>query len=381
MMRHFPLGRAPQRPLPADDKRNFTRRTFLLGSGGVAMGTALAACSSSPSSSGGGSGKGLKSVSLLLDFLPNLDDVFVNVAQRMGYFADEGLDVTTTNPSNAQINSIAELTGLGRFDFGMQAVPEGIFARNAGSPVLGVSGWGHRSEGIISLDKNPVTGPESLVGKTVVTYNAVDYEAFMISFMASAGLSTSQVNLVNTDFTAPLIASGKAYAGLGIYQGERIDTMAEAKVNSVNFLSFFNPYPDKYGIPEMNYLMLYTSESYANSNPDIVKGFVRAMARGYKKAITMPTSELSPIMNTWCSTGPNATGALSTNMEKFAASGPFNFYGTDQNPDTAQYFQMPLDTIPQVVSWMEKDKVAKSINLSDFATNEFITPGALNPSV
>jgi hypothetical protein len=105
------------------------------------------------------------------------------------------------------------------------------------------------------------------------------------------------------------------------------------------------------------------------------------MARGYKKAIVMTPAELSPIMNTWCSTGPNATGALSTNMEKFAACAPYNFYGTNQDPNTADYFKMPLDSLPAIAKWLQKDKVAKTINLGDFATNEFITAGALNPSV
>ena len=363
---------------------NVSRRTFLLGTAGVAMSAVLAGCSSSSSGSHGGNGtqttvKELTGVSLLLDFLPNVDDVFLPVAQKYGYFADAGLKVSFTNPSVAEINSIPELVGLGKYDFGIQSVPVGMFARSAGSPVISVAGFGKRSEGIISLPPNKVTGPSSLVGKTVATYNAADYKAFMVSFMKSAGLSASQVNLVNTDFTAPIIASGKAQFGLGLRWGEFLDTEAEAK-KTCNFLSFYEP--DHYGIPQMNYLQIFTSESFASKNPDTVKAMLEAMARGYKKAILLSSGELSPIMNTWASVGPNATGSLTTNMQKFQAGRAFYFYGSNQDPNTAVYFQQPLDSLPAVATWLEQTGVSKSIgNLSDFATNKFITPATLSPSV
>jgi ABC-type nitrate/sulfonate/bicarbonate transport system substrate-binding protein len=361
------------------------RRRFLLGSAGAATGLAmggfLGGCSSSTTSGGGATStgkKGATSVSLLLDFLPNVDDVFVAVAQKYGYFAEEGLTVTTANPSVAQINLIPELVGLGRFDFGIQSVPVGLFARAAGSPVLAVAGFGKRSEGIIWLAPNNVTGPASLVGRTVATYDAADYKAFMISFMRSAGMSTSQVNLVNSDFTPPLIAAGKVYAGLGIRWGEFIDTESAAK-KTPRFLSFFEP--DIYGIPQMNYLLIFTSESFAEKNPDVVTGMIRALARGYKKAILLPGAELSPIMNSWASTGPNATGDLPTNMRKFETGRPYYFFGPDEDPNTASYFQQPLDTVAAVAAWLRDTGVAPIPHLSSFATNEFITPGALHPSV
>jgi ABC-type nitrate/sulfonate/bicarbonate transport system substrate-binding protein len=362
------------------------RRAFLVGSAGIAGFVALAGCgssgSSSASQSSGGSGTVKSaSVSLLLDFLPNVDDVFIAVAEKYGYFADEKLTVATTNPSVAQINSIPELTGLGRFDFGIQSVPVGMFAYKAGAPVLAVAGWGQRAEGIISLPKNKVTGPKSLVGKTVATYNAADYKAFLISFMRSAGLSVSKVNAVNTNFTPPVIASGRAYAGLGIKWGELIDTESYAK-GPVDFLPFYNGSSSPYGIPQMNYLLLFTAKSYAARNGDIVKRMVRALARGYKKAYLLSNSELSPIMNTWCSTGPNKTGDLPTNMKKFNAGRSVAFYGSNQDPHTATYFQQPLRSLPVVANWLESTGVVKSLgNLSSFATNAYLTPGALHPSV
>jgi ABC-type nitrate/sulfonate/bicarbonate transport system substrate-binding protein len=379
-------GRGARRRLAEVTGQSIDRRAFLVGSAGVAGLAALAGCGSSgsPSSStSSGTASTIKpaSVSLLLDFLPNVDDVFIAVAEKYGYFADEKLTVKTTNPSVAQINSIPELAGLGRFDFGIQSVPVGMFAYKAGSPVLAVAGWGQRSEGIISLPKNPLTGPKSVVGKTVATYNAADYQAFMISFMKSAGLSMSQVNMVNTDFTPPVIASGRAYAGLGIKWGELIDTESYAK-GPADFLPFYNGAVGNYGIPQMNYLQLFTGKSYATDNGDVVERMIRALARGYKKAYLLSESELSPIMNTWCSTGPNATGDLATNMKKFSAGRSVAFYGSNQDPNTATYFQQPLSSLPAVAQWLESTGVVKSFgSLSSYATNSYVTPGALNPSV
>lgn len=367
--------------------RTIDRRAFVFGSVGIAGAAALAACSSSGSGSQA-SGAGKKTggavapatVSLLLDFLPNVDDVFIAVAQQFGYFSDEKLTVNLTNPSVAEINSIPELTGLGKFDFGIQSVPVGMFAHKAGSPVIAVAGWGQRSEGIISLSKNPVSGPSSLVGKTVATYNAADYKAFMISFMKSAGIPVSKVNLVNTDFTAPVIASGKAFAGLGIKWGELIDTEAEVK-QTCDFLPFYDP-TKNYGIPQMNYLELFTAKKYADSNGDVVERMIRALARGYKKAYLLSESDLSPIMNKWCSTGPNATGDLKTNLRKFKAGRSVAFFGSNQDPNTATYFQQPLSSLPAVAKWLESTGVVTSFgDIGNFATNKYLTPGALNPSV
>ena len=385
-IRGFSRGRGARSGLTEITSQPIDRRAFLVGSAGAAGLVALAGCGSSGSSSAATSSGTAStitpaSVSLILDFLPNIDDVFIAVAQKYGYFADEKLTVKTTNPSVAQINSIPELTGLGRFNFGIQSVPVGMFAHKAGSPVLAVAGWGQRSEGIVFLPKNSVTGPKSVVGKTVATYNAADYQAFMVSFMRSAGLSVSQVNMVNTDFTPPVIASGRAYAGLGIKWGELIDTEAYAK-GPVDFLPFYNGSTGNYGIPQMNYLQLFTAKQYAASNGDIVKRMIRALARGYKKAYLLSASELSPIMNTWCSTGPNATGSLATNMKKFDAGRAFAFYGANQDPNTATYFQQPLSSLPAVASWLESTGVVKSFgSLSSYATNAYLTPGALNPSV
>lgn len=384
--RGVPRGRGERRHVADGPGQPVDRRAFLLGSAGMAGLAALAGCGSSGSSSSatsGSTGSAVKpaSVSLILDFLPNVDDVFIAVAEKYGYFADEKLTVKTTNPSVAQINSIPELTGLGRFTFGIQSVPVGLFASKAGSPLLAVAGWGQRAEGIISLPRNPVTGPKSVVGKTVATYNAADYQAFMISFMKSEGLSMGQVNMVNTDFTPPVIASGRAYAGLGIKWGELLDTESYAK-GPADFLPFYNGAVGNYGIPQMNYLQLFTAKSYAANNGSVVERMVRALARGYKKAYLLSESELSPIMKTWCSTGPNATGDLPTNMKKFNAGRSVAFYGSNQDPSTAKYFQQPLSSLPTVAKWLESTGVVKSFgSLSAYATNAYVTPGALNPSV
>lgn len=87
-------------------------------------------------------------------------------------------------------------------------------------------------------------------------------------------------------------------------------------------------------------------------------------------------------MARWASSGPNATGSLSTNMAKFNAGRPFAFFGADQNPETAIYFHQPLSTIPAVAEWLRSTgQTGRMTEVNSFATNEFVTPEVMHPSV
>ena len=248
--------------------------------------------------------------------------------------------------------------------------------------MLVVGGVGHRAECLFWLPPTNITSPHDLVGKTVANYNAADFKAFLVSYMKSAGLSDKQVNEVFVPFTPTPLVAGRATAAIGIGWGEVIDAgmLSHKQVHTV---PFFSPGGQElYGIPQSNYLVLMTSEGYANSHPDIVQGFVRAMARGYKKSFVMSTAELTPYMNAWASTGANATGTLVSNMTKFQAQRPYAFFGSNQDPNTAAYMSMPLDSFPNVANWLVSTGQASQLNnATSVATNQFVTPTALHPTV
>ena len=200
--------------------------------------------------------------------------------------------------------------------------------------------------------------------------------------MRSAGLSDKQVNEVFVPFTPTTVLSGRALAGIGLSDGE-VPILKGLTKKQVRTLPFFPASGEEaYGIPSANSLVLLTSEGYANSHPDIVEGYVRAVARGDKKAIVMSDAEMSPIMNSWASTGANAVGTLAQNMASWDAMRSYAFYGADQDPNTAGYMEMPLSAFPKVANWLVSTGEATNLgNAGSVGTNQFVTPGALHPII
>ena len=375
-----------------------SRRSFLRATLGSAAAGALvlSGCGSSSKSSSSGSSttgavgssgsattvaKSLTSVSILLDFLPNPGDIFLPVARQFGYFSDEGLKPNFVNPPT-DVNAIPIAVGEGRFDVGISESGATIFARSKNIPVLAIGGLGRRNECMYWISPNTVNSPHDLVGKTVANYNAADYRAFLVSYMRSAGLSDKQVNEVFVPFTPTTVVAGRAFAGIGLADGELVLTKELTK-HPVNSLSFFPANGEEaFGIPSANSLVLLTSEGFANSHPDIVQAYVRAVARGYKKALVMSDAELSPIMNSWCSSGANATGTLAQNMAVWDANRTYGFYGSNQDPNTATYMVQPLTAYPKIANWLVSTGEATGLgNAGSVGTNQFVTPGAMNPSI
>lgn len=356
---------------------SMSRRTLLKsGAVSVASGAAFALAGSGMAGRAGAASKSLRTISMMLDFYPNADDVFVDLSDKYGYFAEVGLKVNFVNPPST-LNEIPTLVGLGHFDVGISVVPDTLLARLNGASVLSVAGWAKRSDGLIFYPKNKIRSPKDLVGKTVAVYDSVDYKGFLMSYMKSAGLSSSQVDTQNVDYTPPLIAAGKVYAGEGLKWGEGVAT-EELTHKQPGFISFFDP---RYGVPQMNGNVLVVSEAFANANGALLKSLVTAMMRGMKKSLT-DAKATKAAMGPWASTGPNAQGTLASNMAQFDGLRSYSFFGSNQNPNTATYAQQSISSWDAVNSWLKGlGLVKKSVKASDYVTNEFVTAAARNPKI
>jgi ABC-type nitrate/sulfonate/bicarbonate transport system substrate-binding protein len=312
----------------------------------------------------------------MLDYLPNPDDVFIQVGKNYGYYADVGVEINpTVPPSNLEL--IPELVGRGQFDMGISYAVDVTAARSKGIPVISVAGAGIRADGLISLAPNVIHSGHDLVGKTVATYASPDYVGFMTSVMQSAGLKLSDVNLVDVAFTPPVIASGKAFAGVGLRWGEFIGTENAAK-RKANFLSFFEP---QFGIPpDQPYMSFITSENFAHAHPDTVKAVLLASMRSIKKSLVDPAAP-RPALLSWCSTGPKAVGTIQTNVQEFEAMRPFSFASSTADPTTATYGQQDLAAWTRASTWLKSvGGVDKVPDASTYVVNDFLLPGAVHPS-
>jgi ABC-type nitrate/sulfonate/bicarbonate transport system substrate-binding protein len=355
--------------------RSFDRREFLrsaVGFSALAAAGGLAACSSGPTG-----GKSLQPVSFMLDYLPNPDDVFVQVGKTFGYYADEGVQLNTTVPPT-DLELIPELVGRGQFDMGVSYAVNVTAARAKGIPVISVAGQGVRADGLITLAPAVIQSPHDLVGKTIATYASADYVGFITSVMRSGGLKLSDVKLVDVAFTPPVIISHRAYAGVGLKWGEFVVTEGTAH-QKANFLSFFEP---QFGIPpNQPYMSFITSEKFAHDHPDTVKAVVRASMRGIKKSLVDP-SAVHAAQVPWDSTGAKAVGTIQINTQSFEAMRPYWFTSPTADPKTATYAVQDLAAWSKASNWLHSTGgIGRVPNPSSYVTNEFLTAGATNPAV
>lgn len=80
--------------------------------------------------------KGLKHVTVVLDWTPNTNHTGLYVAKEKGYFKDEGLDVDIIQPGEAGAD---QLVAAGKAQFGISAQESITEARIQGVPIVSIA--------------------------------------------------------------------------------------------------------------------------------------------------------------------------------------------------------------------------------------------------
>ena len=134
------------------------RRPLLLACVVLALAAGAVACGGDSESAAG-----LQKVDLVLDWFPNADHAGIYGAMGEGYFADEGLDVTPTVPSDPAAS--LKQVGAGRAPFALSYEPEVLLARSQGVPVVAVGAIvTHPLNAVIARTERGISRPRELEG-------------------------------------------------------------------------------------------------------------------------------------------------------------------------------------------------------------------------
>lgn len=381
--RHLQAETDSELLLAARVDQYLSRRGFLAAAGGVTAAALLAACGSSSSSGGssssasGGAATNASSkqdtVSLVLDYLPNTDDIWVYVGLQQGYYAAHGIDLKVTVPTN--FAATAELVGLGKFDIGLGEMLGLLDPLVKGVPVISIATtMAKNTTGVISLPKENIHGPKDLIGKTFALPNDPASVASFKQFMKFDGYSIDQVKTEYVNFSPPYILSGKAVAGLGVDWGEGVVVESTAHVKPV--IQYFTDY----GVPDNQGNIVFVSEKYANANGDVLKRFLEASAISIKRLLT--DSKAASKAEEVASTGPNKLGTLEQNLASLEASRHAWFPNGSLDAANETYLVQNLAYWEAAYKWAVEIGYAKSYyDPSKVVTNEYITAAAKNPQV
>ena len=216
----------------------------------------------------------LRDVRVRLDWTPWAPHASLYAALDQGYFAQEGLRVSLYVPPDP--DATTKLVAAGVDDFGISYMTDVILAREQQVPVVSVAQLvAHPLNCVMTLKRSGIDTPAKLKGKTIGTTGVPSDEAFLDWVLKRNGLSRANVRVVNLGFSlAPALKSGRVDAIVGAYwpwEGIRL----EEEGNPVNVLKL-----QDYGVPDYYELVLVTRGDLLTREPEVVRGFLRALARG-----------------------------------------------------------------------------------------------------
>ena len=227
---------------------------------------------------------------LSLDWYVNPDHAGIYEALDGGYFRDAGLDVKPETPSDpsAPLKEVA----AGRVDLAISYEPEVLLAHDQGLPVKAVAALVPTPlTSMIWLKDSGIKSITDLRGKTIATAGIPYQEAYLKTILARANLSPSDVKTVNVGYgLLPAIVGGRAQAMLGGFRNvEGIDLRLRGKAPVVKPV-------DQLGVPTYDELVLVAQRRRLEEDPETVRLFLAALARGTAAADKSPDAAAKALL-------------------------------------------------------------------------------------
>jgi NitT/TauT family transport system substrate-binding protein len=219
----------------------------------------------------------------VLDFIPLGRHAPWYVALSKGYFKEEKLNVTIL-PTKGTADAIRYVES-GMAELGFVDIPSLVAAGSGGSSVRIVAGIYQKAPYcVFTLDPGAnVTSPKGMVGLELGSSSASFMPRLFAAFMKMNGLDPATLKIVNIDGAArvPMLISRKVQAiDMFLMTGPSIGRAAGGATPRCMLLADhgLDIYANGIGV----------TEKFLKSNPEAVRGFVRAAMRGWKDALANP---------------------------------------------------------------------------------------------
>ena len=217
------------------------------------------------------------------------------LAQKNGYFEAEGLDVTIDTGAGSRESIPRVATGTYDMGFGDINALIKFLDEDPSAPVKAVmmvyetppfAVIGRRSQGVTE-------DPKSLEGKTLGAPPPDAAFGQWPAFKEAANIDDSSITIENVGFPVrePMLAQGQVDAIFGFAFSSVLNLKAQGvpEDDIVTIMMGENGL-DLYG----NAIMV--NESFADENPDAVRGFLRALTRGFRDAVNDPEAGADAVL-------------------------------------------------------------------------------------
>lgn len=218
-----------------------------------------------------------RDLTVLLDWEPNPDHVGLYAADRAGYYAERGLQVTLQPPADPA--DPVKLVSTGTVDLGVSYEPEVVIADAQGLDVVAVAALVPTAlNSIVAKGDVGLRSPADLAGKTIGTAGLQTDNAFLDAIFSKYAVDPGSVKRV--DVSSNLVAamvSGNVDATIGSYRNVEGVIMEDRGLNPTII-----PVTEA-GVPEYDELVVIAKRSRLASDPAyqaLVRDFLSAAAHG-----------------------------------------------------------------------------------------------------
>jgi len=246
----------------------------------LALALVLAACSPSGSDQTASAGQPLRAVTLLLGYRPDVQFAPFYVAQREGFYADAGLEVTI---EHKQAPDVQRLVADGDAEFGVADATDVMIARTAGIPIRYVSTMFQSFPvALIGPVDDVPSDPSGLAGMTIGTPGRFgsSWHA-LLALLDAGGLTVDDVTI--REYPQFNQVDGLANGDVELVTGFRNnDALRIAdRGTDVGMLTIDQVAP----LPGPGVI---TGDALLESDPDLVRAFATATARAQAAVIADP---------------------------------------------------------------------------------------------
>jgi putative hydroxymethylpyrimidine transport system substrate-binding protein len=302
-----------------------------------------------------------QSFDLTLDFYPNPDHAGIYMGEKLGYFEDAGLDLNLRTPSDP--SAPLKLLAAGQTDLAISYEPELVLAKEKGLDLVAVAALVNRPlTSMIWLRKSGIGGVGGLRGKTIATAGIPYQNAYLQTILARAKLKPSDVKAVNVGFgLLPAIAGGRAQAMLGGFSNvEGVDLRLRGKDPVITPV-------DQLGVPSYDELVLVARRQQLEEDPQAIRLFVAALARGTAAAASNPEAATKALLEANPDLDPKLTRA------EMAATLPL----LDPPRGGHPYGYMDPAQWSEFIGWMRDNELIASLPPSSSVLSNAYLPGAI----
>lgn len=299
-------------------------------------------------------------VIVLLDWTPNTNHTGLYVADNLGYYKRQNLDVEIIQPTEGEV---PQLVAKDRADFAVSAQEEVTFARAKGIPVVSIAAiLQHNTSTFASLKSAGIRTAHDFEGKRYGGWGTPIAIAMQKALMKKAGGDFDKVQQITIGSTDPISTLGRDADIQWVFYGwEGID----AKLRGIELNHIWLKDTD----PAFDYYtpVIITSEKKTSEQKDLVRRFMIATSLGYEYAASHPEAASTILINA----APELNKKLVVESQKWLSS---------RYQDGEYQWGIQKEVVwDRYASWLYKQGlISKKINAKSAFTNEFLPKVKIN---